>query len=183
MPACRRGCQTNLVALALYLSECQFRTLTSRRALVKPPAAARQPGRSRPTVLRCANDTGRPTRRSWRPGDSPRTARPARGTGRAAEPGHGPRRYRDHRGHRGHGDGPPARAAGGGSGPAAVVRPGRDQAPGSRGVGGLLPAAVAAPAAAVGRAGPPGVRDGLAADGARLLAGAAGQPALGAVPA
>jgi hypothetical protein len=27
MSACRRGGQTNLVALALYLSECQFRTL------------------------------------------------------------------------------------------------------------------------------------------------------------
>ncbi len=35
MAACRRGCQTSLVALALYPSECQFRTLAPPRALVK----------------------------------------------------------------------------------------------------------------------------------------------------
>ena len=39
MSACRRGCQTNLVALALYRSECQFRTL-ARRAWPSTRAAA-----------------------------------------------------------------------------------------------------------------------------------------------
>jgi hypothetical protein len=37
MSACRRGCQANLVALALYLSECQFRTVTPGCVLVKLP--------------------------------------------------------------------------------------------------------------------------------------------------
>ena len=37
MSACRRGCQTNLVALALYSSECQFRT-------VAPGLVGRQTG-------------------------------------------------------------------------------------------------------------------------------------------
>jgi len=37
MAACRRGCQTSLVALALYPIECQFRTLALPRALVKRP--------------------------------------------------------------------------------------------------------------------------------------------------
>src|SRR5215467_8722941 len=42
MSACRRGCQTNVVALALYCSECQFRTLALPFAHVKtdPCAAA-----------------------------------------------------------------------------------------------------------------------------------------------
>src|SRR5215469_1825291 len=42
MSACRRGCQTNVVALALYCSECQFSTLTLPHAHVKtdPCAAA-----------------------------------------------------------------------------------------------------------------------------------------------
>lgn len=35
MSACRRGCQTNVVALALYWSECQFSTLTLPLAHVK----------------------------------------------------------------------------------------------------------------------------------------------------
>jgi hypothetical protein len=35
MSACRRGCQTNFVALALYRSECQFRRLTPPHWLVK----------------------------------------------------------------------------------------------------------------------------------------------------
>src|ERR1700733_748586 len=51
-----------------------------------------------------------------------------------------------------------------------------------RRVGGLLPAAVAAPARGVAAAGAPRVRAGLAADRARGLAGGAGQHALGAVP-
>jgi hypothetical protein len=40
MAVCRRGCQTSLVALALYPSECQFRTLAVPRALVKCPRRA-----------------------------------------------------------------------------------------------------------------------------------------------
>src|SRR5215469_11289869 len=41
MSACRRGCQTNVVALALYWSECQFSTLTLPTAHVKTdPRAA-----------------------------------------------------------------------------------------------------------------------------------------------
>jgi hypothetical protein len=41
MSACRRGCQTNFVALALYRSECQFRRLAPLHWLVKqrPDAA------------------------------------------------------------------------------------------------------------------------------------------------
>ena len=41
MSACRRGCQTNVVALALYRSECQFSTLTLTAPHVKTdPCAA-----------------------------------------------------------------------------------------------------------------------------------------------
>jgi hypothetical protein len=36
MAACRRGSQTNLVALALYISECQFRTVSIQQPPVKP---------------------------------------------------------------------------------------------------------------------------------------------------
>src|SRR5450755_441871 len=127
--------------------------------------------RSVPTVLRCGNDGGRLAGGSWRPGDHPSAPRPNDGTRRAAEPG------------RGGGDGHPRRAAARRSGPAAVVRPGRGGAPGIRGLGGLLPAAVAAPAPADGGTGTSRVPDGLAANRAWLLAGAARQPALGALPA
>jgi hypothetical protein len=48
MAACRRGCQTNLVALALYTSECQFRTVSSRLAPVKLSRPGRAAG---PTVF------------------------------------------------------------------------------------------------------------------------------------
>src|SRR5579875_760831 len=41
--ACRRGCQTCLVAFALYLRECQFRTVAAPRGLVKQ---GRRPGGS-----------------------------------------------------------------------------------------------------------------------------------------
>jgi len=34
MAACRRGCQTGLVALALYSVECQFRTLSAPAGIV-----------------------------------------------------------------------------------------------------------------------------------------------------
>jgi hypothetical protein len=34
MAACRRGCQTSLVALALYSVECQFRTLSAPIGIV-----------------------------------------------------------------------------------------------------------------------------------------------------
>src|SRR5579875_1374139 len=43
MAACRRGSQTNLVALALYISECQFRTVSSRRAPVKQNHSTTRP--------------------------------------------------------------------------------------------------------------------------------------------
>jgi hypothetical protein len=36
MGACRRGCQTNLVALALYTIECQVRTVAVLACIVKP---------------------------------------------------------------------------------------------------------------------------------------------------
>jgi hypothetical protein len=49
-------------------------------------------------------------------------------------------------------------------------------------VGGVLPPAVAAPAAGLGAAGASRVPAGLAADPARRLAGGAGQPALGPDP-
>jgi hypothetical protein len=54
MSACRRGCQANLVALALYLSECQFRTLTPGCAPVKPRLT---PGL--PATLRAGRRAGR----------------------------------------------------------------------------------------------------------------------------
>jgi hypothetical protein len=38
MASCRRGCQTSLVALALYPRECQSRTVVRARRDVKPPA-------------------------------------------------------------------------------------------------------------------------------------------------
>src|SRR5882724_10439330 len=43
------------VALALYLSECQFRTVTAHRLLVKPSAAGVAPAIAGHTVLRCGN--------------------------------------------------------------------------------------------------------------------------------
>ena len=39
MSACRRGCQTNLVALALYHGECQIRTLVRTGRPRQPEAA------------------------------------------------------------------------------------------------------------------------------------------------
>ena len=49
MSACRRGCQTNVVALALYRSECQFRRLAPLHWLVKQDAGA-DPGIGRATL-------------------------------------------------------------------------------------------------------------------------------------
>ncbi len=64
--------------------------------------------------------------------------------------------------------------------PAAFLRPGTRGRPGIPRLGGLLPAGLARGTAGVDRAGPGRVRDGLAAHPARGLAGAAGQPAVGA---
>jgi hypothetical protein len=56
MSACRRGCQTNVVALALYRSECQFRRLAPLHWLVKQGTglilATRANSRTRPEANR-----------------------------------------------------------------------------------------------------------------------------------
>ena len=67
-----------------------------------------------------------------------------------------------------------------GPGRAAVVRPGPGGRPGVPGLGGVLPPGLARGAARLGGSGPGRVRDELAAHPAGRLAGAAGQPALGA---
>ena len=61
-------------------------------------------------------------------------------------------------------------------------RPGARSRPGIPRLGRLLPAGLAGGTAGLSRPGPGRVRDGLAADPARGLAGAAGQPAVGAWP-
>jgi hypothetical protein len=47
MAACRRGCQTNLVALALYCSECQFRTVSGSGGPVNSGALEASPNQPR----------------------------------------------------------------------------------------------------------------------------------------
>src|SRR5580704_8696369 len=92
-----------------------------------------------------------------------RPARPAAARGGDADEQHGPGQRRD-------------------ADAAPLLRSGPAGRPGVPGLGGVLPAEMAPVADRLGRPGPGGLWHGLVPDPARRLAGAAGQPAMGAVP-